>query len=71
VAGEIVTRSITGHVSQEMTERYSHVGREEKLAAASEVVKLVFGKKPRRRRTQCFVGDEWEDPSPRRPPGPA
>jgi hypothetical protein len=46
VAGEIVTRSITGHVSQEMTEHYSHVAREEKLKAASEVVKLVFGEKP-------------------------
>jgi hypothetical protein len=44
VAGEIVTRSITGHVTQAMTEHYSHVGREEKLAAAGSVVRLVFGK---------------------------
>jgi integrase len=43
VAGEIVTRSITGHVTQAMTEHYSHVGREEKLAAAGSVVRLVFG----------------------------
>lgn len=43
VAGEIVTRSITGHVTQAMTEHYSHVGREEKLAAAGNVVRLVFG----------------------------
>jgi len=44
VAGEIVTRSITGHVTQAMTEHYSHVGREEKLAAAGSVVRLVFGR---------------------------
>jgi hypothetical protein len=44
VAGEIVTRSITGHVTQTMTEHYSHVGREEKLAAAGSVVRLVFGR---------------------------
>jgi integrase len=43
VAGEIITRSITGHVTQAMTEHYSHVGREEKLAAAGSVVRLVFG----------------------------
>jgi hypothetical protein len=44
VAGEIVTRSITGHVTQAMTEHYSHVGREEKLAAAGSVERLVFGR---------------------------
>jgi hypothetical protein len=27
-----------------MTEHYSHVGREEKLAAAGSVVRLVFGR---------------------------
>lgn len=43
VAGEIVTRSITGHVTQAMTEHYSHVGRDEKLAAAGNVVRLVLG----------------------------
>jgi integrase len=42
VAGEIVTRSITGHVTQSMTEHYSHVGGEEKLAAAGQIVRLVF-----------------------------
>lgn len=41
VAGEIVTRSITGHVTQEMTEHYSHVDRSEKLAAVGKVVRLV------------------------------
>ena len=47
VAGEIVTRSITGHVTQAMTEHYSHVGRREKLAAAGSVVRLVFaGRNP-------------------------
>jgi integrase len=43
VAGDIVTRSITGHVTPAMTEHYSHVGRAEKLAAAGSVVRLVFG----------------------------
>lgn len=42
VAGEIVTRSITGHVTQSMTEHYSHVDCTEKLAAAGEIVRLVF-----------------------------
>ena len=40
MAGEIVTRSITGHVTQAMTEHYSHVGAEEKLAAANSIVQL-------------------------------
>jgi integrase len=44
VAGEIVTRSITGHVTQSMTEHYSHVGGAEKLAAAGQIVRLVFSK---------------------------
>jgi hypothetical protein len=43
VAGEIVTRSITGHVTQAMTEHYSHVGAEEKLAAAENIVRMVLG----------------------------
>jgi integrase len=46
VAGEIVTRSITGHVTQEMTEHYSHVGRDEKLAAGSAVARLVLPSAP-------------------------
>jgi len=45
VAGEIVTRSITGHVMQAMTEHYWHVGRDEKLAAAGSIVRMVFEKK--------------------------
>ena len=47
VAGEIVTRSITGHVTQAMTEHYSHVGREEKLAAAGSVGSWRLGPSPR------------------------
>ena len=43
MAGEIVTRAITGHVTQAMAEHYSHVGRDEKLAAAGGVVRLVLG----------------------------
>jgi len=40
VAGEIVTRSITGHVTQATTEHCSHVDRREKLAAANSIVQL-------------------------------
>jgi hypothetical protein len=39
--GEIVTRSMTGHVTEAMTEHYSHVGREEKLAAVGRIAQLV------------------------------
>jgi hypothetical protein len=35
----------------------------------SEVVRLLFGEKPRRRRTHCFVGDKSGIRAPRRPPG--
>ena len=41
VAGNIVTRAITGHVTEEMTEHYSHVDRAEKLCAADQVVALT------------------------------
>ena len=41
VAGVIVTRAITGHVTEEMTEHYSHVDRAEKLRAADQVVALA------------------------------
>jgi integrase len=41
VAGEIVTRSITGHVTAAMTEHYSHVDAREKLAAASKILLLL------------------------------
>ena len=37
----LVTRKIT----QAMTEHYSHVGRDEKLAAAGSIVRMVFEKK--------------------------
>jgi integrase len=43
VAGDIVTRSITGHVTGAMTEHYSHVGLGEKLRAANNIVRLVPG----------------------------
>ncbi len=43
VAGDIVTRSITGHVTEAMTEHYSHVGLGEKLRAANNIVRLVPG----------------------------
>jgi len=42
IAGKIVTRSITGHVAQSMTEHYSPVGGAEKLAAAGQIVRLVL-----------------------------
>ena len=41
MAGDIVTRSITGHVTVAMTEHYSHVDAREKLAAASKVLLLL------------------------------
>lgn len=37
-----MTRAITGHATQSMTEHYSHVGGAEKLAAAGQIVRLVF-----------------------------
>lgn len=64
VAGEIVTRSITGHVTQAMTEHYSHVGREEKLAAAGGVVRLVFAGK-----TEASGGKSGGEPDPGAPSG--
>jgi len=39
-AGEVV-RSITGHVTERMTEHYSHVGRDEKAHAAQRALSLV------------------------------
>ena len=41
VAGDIVTRSITGHATAAMTEHYSHVDAREKLAAASKILLLL------------------------------
>jgi integrase len=41
VAGAIVTRAITGHVTEEMTEEYSHVDRAEKVRTADQVVALA------------------------------
>jgi integrase len=60
VAGDIVTRSITGHVTASMTEHYSHVGADEKLRAASNIVRLLM---PHRE-----VGDQVGDPSDRTVP---
>ena len=42
-AGEIVARSITGHVTQAMTEHYSHVDTKEKLAAVSGIARRITG----------------------------
>jgi hypothetical protein len=39
--GEIVTRSMTGHVTAAMTEHYSHVGADEKLAAVTRIAEVV------------------------------
>jgi integrase len=41
VAGNIVTRAITGHVTEEMTEHYSHVEGAEEVRAADQVVALA------------------------------
>ena len=44
----IVTRAIVGHVSEEMTEHYSHVDQKEKLEAAAGVARAVLGGAPLR-----------------------
>jgi hypothetical protein len=38
-----VTRAITGHVTEAMTEHYSHVDASEKRAAAERMMTLVRG----------------------------
>ena len=55
VAGEIVTRAMTGHVTPSMTEHYSHVGAEEKHAAVGRIVRLVVPSSPEK------VGDQVGD----------
>jgi hypothetical protein len=40
-AGSDRTSGITGHVTDEMTEHYSHVDRAEKLRAADQVVAVT------------------------------
>ena len=42
VAGGVVVRSITGHVTEEMTEHYSHVGLNEKRAAVRDALGSVL-----------------------------
>lgn len=41
-AGEVV-RSMTGHVTEEMTEHYSHIGVDEKRSAVQQALRLVTG----------------------------
>jgi len=55
VAGDIVTRSITGHVTAAMTEHYSHVDAREKLQAASKILLLLA--------PVSQVGDQVGDPT--------
>ncbi len=43
VAGDIVTRSMTGHVTDAMTEHYSFVESEEKMAAVTSISRLLQG----------------------------
>jgi integrase len=38
--GEVV-RSVTGHVTERMTEHYSHIGADEKSSAVAKVLQLV------------------------------
>jgi integrase len=61
--GEIVTRSMTGHVTAAMTEHYSHVGREEKLAAMGRLAQLVTLPEPPS--GGSGGGSESEAPRPR------
>jgi integrase len=49
VAGEIVTRSITGHVTTAMTEHYSHVGSQEKRRQPVASSAWSWGPTPRGR----------------------
>lgn len=58
VAGDIVTRSITGHVTVAMTEHYSHVDAREKLAASKVLLLLAPANE---------VGDQVGDPMPPSP----
>jgi hypothetical protein len=39
----IVTRAFTGHTSDDMRERYSSVGHDEKAATVGKILKLVQG----------------------------
>ncbi len=70
VAGEIVTRSITGHVTAAMTEHYSHVGREEKLAAAGSIVRMVMGTNTEGKSGGSGGGSEAHRPDDTRSIGP-
>jgi integrase len=46
VASGEVTRAITGHVTVQMTEHYSHIGAGEKRAAVEKVLSLVMQPRP-------------------------
>jgi integrase len=62
VAGEIVTRSMTGHVTHQMTEHYSFVEPAEKRAALASILQLVEpvsgSKKASRCSSEVLVKDE-------------
>ena len=57
VAGEIVTRSITGHVTAAMTEHYSHVDAAEKRAAVEGMLKLVTDAAAKQASEQASAGE--------------
>jgi hypothetical protein len=64
------TRSITGHVTAAMTEHYSHVGREEKLAAAGSIVRMVMGTNTEGKSGGSGGGSEAHRPDDTRSIGP-
>lgn len=70
VAGEIITRSITGHVTTAMTEHYSHVGSQEKLAAAGSIVRMVMGTDTEEKNGGSGGGSEASRPDDTRSVGP-
>lgn len=43
VAGGVVVRSLTGHVTEAMTDHYSYVGIDEKRTAVRAVLSLIHG----------------------------
>jgi hypothetical protein len=54
--GEVV-RSVTGHVTERMTEHYSHLSRDEKSTAMAKVFSIVRPAKARSAEVGDLVGD--------------
>lgn len=59
-------RSLTGHLTDDLTEHYSHIEREEKLAAAQGVLRLVTAPAAKTRKSDHRSGHPSDG---RRTPG--